>query len=88
MPWHGRDGQMRHPRSMGGAEVTQFLAMLANERRVSGSTHNQALSALLFLYRQVLASNAGDWSNSSPDSSTAIDDTNSLAHIPCASKMV
>ena len=48
---HWRDGQMRHPRSMGGAEVTQFLAMLANERRVSGSTHNQALSALLFLYR-------------------------------------
>ena len=40
---------------MGGAVVTQFLTMLANERRVSVSTHNQALSALLFLYRQVLA---------------------------------
>ena len=53
--WHGRDGQMQHPRSMGGAEVTQFLTMLANERRVSVSTHNQALSALLFLYREVLA---------------------------------
>ena len=53
--WHGRDGQMQHPRSMGGAEVTQFLTMLANERSVSVSTHNQALSALLFLYRQVLA---------------------------------
>lgn len=26
--WHGRDGQMQHPRSMGGAEVTQFLTML------------------------------------------------------------
>ena len=46
---------MQHPRSMGGAEVTQFLTMLANERSVSVSTHNQALSALLFLYRQVLA---------------------------------
>ena len=53
--WHGRDGEMRHPRAMGGAEVTQFLTMLANERLVSVSTHNQALSALLFLYRQVLA---------------------------------
>ena len=52
--WHRRDGQMQHPRSMGGAEVTQFLTMLAIERRVSVSTHNQALSALLFLYRQVL----------------------------------
>ena len=55
--WHGRDGQMQHPRSMGGAEVAQFLTMLANERRVSVSTHNQALSALLFLYREVLAIN-------------------------------
>ena len=53
--WHGRHGPMRHPRSMGGAEVTQFLTMLANERHVSVSTHNQALSALLFLYREVLA---------------------------------
>lgn len=53
--WHGRNAVMRHPRDMGGAEVTQFLTMLANERRVSVSTHNQALSALLFLYREVLA---------------------------------
>ena len=53
MRWHGRDGPMQHPRSMGGAEVTQFLTMLANERRLSVLTHNQALSALLFLYRQV-----------------------------------
>ena len=52
--WCGRGGQMRHPRDMGAAEVTQFLPMLANERQVSVSTHNQALSALLFLYREVL----------------------------------
>ena len=45
---------MRHPREMGAAEVTQFLSMLANERRVSVSTQNQAPSALLFLYRDVL----------------------------------
>lgn len=45
---------MRHPREMGAAEVEAFLTMLATEHRVSTSTHNQALSALLFLYREVL----------------------------------
>ena len=48
--WHG----LRHPRDMGATEVEAFLTMLATERKVSPSTHNQALSALLFLYRQVL----------------------------------
>ena len=52
--WCATGGQMRHPRDMGHVEVTRFLTMLANERRVSVSTHNQALSALLFLYREVL----------------------------------
>jgi integron integrase len=45
---------MRHPREMGGDEVVAFLDHLANERDVAASTHNQALSALLFLYRDVL----------------------------------
>ena len=48
--WHG----VRHPREMGAREVEAFLTMLATERKVSASTHNQALSALLFLYREVL----------------------------------
>lgn len=48
--WHG----MRHPRDMGAAQVEAFLTMLATQRHVSASTHNQALSAILFLYRQVL----------------------------------
>lgn len=39
---------------MEAAEVEALLSMLANERKVSSSTHNQALSALLFLYREVL----------------------------------
>ena len=52
--WHGRGGVMRHPRDMGAAEVEAFLTMLATERHVSASTHNQALSAILFLYREVL----------------------------------
>jgi integron integrase len=50
--WHG----VKHPRDMGSGEVQAFLTMLATQRGVSSSTHNQALSALLFLYREVLGS--------------------------------
>ena len=54
--WQGlQAGAMRHPRDMGPREVEAFLTMLATERKVSASTHNQALSAILFLYREVLA---------------------------------
>ena len=45
---------MRHPRDMGKPEVECFLTHLAVDRRVSASTQNQALSALLFLYQKVL----------------------------------
>lgn len=45
---------MRHPREMAGEEVIAFLDHLTNERDVAASTHNQALSALLFLCREVL----------------------------------
>ena len=44
----------RHPREMAEAEVTEFLTHLARDGRVAASTQNQALSALLFLYKQVL----------------------------------
>jgi site-specific recombinase XerD len=44
----------RHPREMGAAEINQFVSHLAVERNVSASTQNQALSAVLFLYRYVL----------------------------------
>ena len=44
----------RHPGEMGGAEVTRFLTALAVEGRVAASTQNQALNAVLFLYRVVL----------------------------------
>ena len=40
---------------MGAAEVTEFLTALAVRDRVAASTQNQALSALLFLYREVLS---------------------------------
>jgi site-specific recombinase XerD len=45
---------MRHPRAMGEAEVSAFLMDLTGGRQAAASTHNQALSALLFLYREVL----------------------------------
>src|SRR5688500_6695384 len=44
----------RHPAQMGAAEVTAFLSWLATERNVAAATQNQALSALLFLYKHVL----------------------------------
>ncbi len=44
----------RHPRDMGGVEVEAFLTRLAVEGDVAASTQNQALAALLFLYREVL----------------------------------
>jgi len=49
--YHGK----RHPVDMGAAEVEAFLTYLATQRQVSSSTQNQALSAILFLYREVLA---------------------------------
>jgi integron integrase len=45
----------RHPRDMGATEVTAFLSDLAIRRNVAASTQNQALHAILFLYRNVLA---------------------------------
>jgi integron integrase len=45
----------RHPKELGGVEVEWFLSQLATRDRVSPSTQTQALSALLFLYKEVLA---------------------------------
>jgi integron integrase len=47
---------LRHPVELGSAEVSAFLTNLAVTRRVSASTQNQALAALLFLYGEVLGS--------------------------------
>jgi integron integrase len=44
----------RHPQQMGVSEIEAFLTHLAVEQHVAASTQNQALSALLFLYREVL----------------------------------
>ena len=48
--YHG----LKHPASLGAAEIEDFLSWLANCRKVAPSTHKQALSALLFLYGKVL----------------------------------
>lgn len=48
--FHGK----RHPADLGAAEVEAFLTYLATQRHVSSSTQNQALSAILFLYRDVM----------------------------------
>lgn len=49
----------RHPAEMGEGEIRRFLTALAVERQVSASTQNQALAALLFLYREVLGRDPG-----------------------------
>jgi integron integrase len=46
--------EKRHPDELGELDVERFLSALATERRVSASTQNQALAALLFLYENVL----------------------------------
>ena len=53
--FHGK----RHPVEMAEAEINQFLTFLAIDQNVSASTQNQALSALLFLYQQVLGKKIG-----------------------------
>ena len=54
--FHGK----RHPQEMGEREVAAFLTYLAVERHVSAATQNQALNALVFLYRAVLDRPLGD----------------------------
>ena len=46
---------VKHPKDMGATEIEAFLTHLAVERTVSAATQNQALAALLFLYREVLS---------------------------------
>ena len=57
--FHGR----RHPGELGAANITEFLSFLATEKNVSASTQNQALAALIFLYRVVLEIDIGPISN-------------------------
>lgn len=54
--FHGK----RHPMALGESEINAFLTNLAVEGKVAASTQTQALSALLFLYREVLSKDVGD----------------------------
>ena len=49
--------RLRHPATMGGADVEAFLSWLVSSRNVAASTHKQALSALLFFFGKVLGVN-------------------------------
>ena len=49
----------KHPRDMGTAEITQFLSFLASEKQVAAATQNQALNALVYLYKHVLKKEPG-----------------------------
>jgi site-specific recombinase XerD len=51
--------QKRYPKEMGSAEIAAFLTYLTLDRQVAASTQNQALSALLFLYQNVLYQEIG-----------------------------
>ena len=51
---------VRHPAEMTESEINAFLTHLAVEKHVSASTQNQALSALLFLYRHVIGREVGE----------------------------
>lgn len=50
----------RHPKDMGSKEISAFLSYLARNRKVAAGTQNQALNALVFLYKQVLEIDIGD----------------------------
>jgi integron integrase len=53
----------RHPDTMGEREIGRFLSYLAMKRRVSSSTQNQALCAIVFLYKQVLGKEPGEFAD-------------------------
>ncbi|MBW2740088.1 MAG: phage integrase N-terminal SAM-like domain-containing protein [Deltaproteobacteria bacterium] len=50
----------RHPKDMGEREISQYISYLAVKRNVVASTQNQALNAVVFLYKQVLNRDLGD----------------------------
>ena len=55
--FHGK----RHPKDMGETEISKYISYLAVKRNVSASTQNQALNAIVFLYKQILNRELGDF---------------------------
>ena len=56
--FHGK----KHPKYIGEKEISQYLSYLATHKNVSASTQNQALNAIVFLYKHVLKIELGDFS--------------------------
>ena len=54
--FHGK----RHPKDMGEKEIASFISHLATGRKVAASTQNQALNAIVYLYKHVLRVEIGD----------------------------
>jgi integron integrase len=54
LKFHRRNGGWRHPREIAPVEISAFLSHLATDRNVAASTQNQALNAVIFLYREIL----------------------------------
>src|ERR1035438_3444845 len=52
--FHRQEGRWRHPRDLSLGDISAFLSHLAADRNVAAATQNQALNALIFLYREVL----------------------------------
>jgi len=55
--FHGK----RHPKDLGEKEIAQFISYLATTKKVAASTQNQALNSIVFLYKQVLKIELGDF---------------------------
>ena len=55
--FHGK----KHPKDMGESEISEYISYLAVEKNVAASTQNQALNAIVFLYKQVLKRELGDF---------------------------
>lgn len=55
--FHGK----KHPKDMGETEISQYISFLAVKKNVAASTQNQALNAIVFLYKQVLNRELGDF---------------------------
>jgi hypothetical protein len=73
-----------HPKDMGEREISQFLSHLAVDRRVASSTQNQAINALVFLYKHVLPTGfmkARYYGFMSPGSSVALEIVSSLIEL-------
>jgi integron integrase len=60
LKFHRHNGGWRHPRELTPADISAFLSHLATDRKVAAATQNQALHAVIFLYREVLHLHAAE----------------------------